>query len=295
LPRQFAGEVASVLQTGAELGEGPVWDARDSLLLWVDLHKGRFHRYDPVSGQADWRDVGQALGAVMPREREGYVLAVHDGFATLDAFRSPLRTVALVEADRPDNRMNDGACDTRGRFWAGTMADDSAPHAGALYRLSADGHVTEVLRGTSVSNGIGWNPEDDRMYYIDSAERRVDVFAWEPDAGHVSQRRVLIETTGMAGVPDGLAVDEEGCIWVAFFGGGCVRRFTSSGILDLEVHLPVTQVTSCAFGGSGLDVLYITTARRGLPAKSRVGQPHAGDVFAVDAGVRGVPCNLFAG
>ena len=175
------------------------------------------------------------------------------------------------------------------------MADDCSTNAGTLYRLDANGTLSAQVCGTTVSNGIGWSPADDRMYYIDSPRRSVDAFAWEPDEGALGERVGFIDCTGYAGAPDGLAVDQDGCVWVAFFGGGCLRRFTAAGDLDRLVDLPVTQVTSCAFGGPRGDVLYVTTACRGLTRAERERQSHAGDLFALDAGTTGVPAASYAG
>lgn len=273
----------------AELGESPVWSAAESALLWVDLHAGQLHRYDPTTGVDNVvAFVNQPLGCVAVRSSGGYVMAIRDGFATLDG-HGEQELVAAVEPELPGNRMNDGACDSRGRFWAGTMADDLTRSQGSLYRLGHGAEVLRALTGISVSNGIGWSPDDESMYFIDSALRRIDVFDWRAEEGVLGERHVLIDTCDRPGVPDGLAIDEHGCLWVAFFGGGCICRFTPDGDFDREIRLPVTQVTSCAFGDSHCRTLFITTALRGLREVQRSAQEHAGDLFALEVDVAGMP------
>lgn len=280
------------------LAEGPLWDARTGEVAWVDIPAGVVHRVDPGTGTHTAAEVGQPVGAVVPRAAGGYVLAVRDGFAAFDPASPAPRLLARVEADRPENRMNDGACDRAGRFWAGTMAEDERAGAGSLYRLErVDGtdRVSRHLTGLAVSNGIGWSPDDRLMYYVDSPTLRVDVFDFDLADGVLSGRRPFALIPPGLGMPDGLAVDGEGCVWVALWGGWAVHRYTPDGRLDRSVPLPVARVSSCAFGGPGLDDLYITTARVGLtPAELRQ-QPEAGLLFHHPAGVPGQPAAAYAG
>src|SRR5262249_39725818 len=161
-------DVEVVLEARAQVGEGPVWDERTGTLVWVDIMGQAIHVYDPATGQDLSVDVGQPVGAAAPRESGGLVLALRDGFATLDADPQDLRWVAGVEADVPTNRMNDGKCDAAGRFWAGTMAFEVTPGVAGLYRLDPDYQVTRVVSGITLSNGLDWSLDNQRMYYIDS-------------------------------------------------------------------------------------------------------------------------------
>ena len=287
------GEVEP-LTPGVELGEGPVWDDRQGVLIWVNIWAGDVHSYDPASGRDSAIGVGQPVGAAVPRRSGGLVLAVRDGFAFLDP-DGRLTSVAEVEAGNPGNRMNDGKCDRHGRFWAGTMAGDSRPGAGALYRLDPDLSVTRVLEGVTVSNGLAWSLDDRTMYYIDTPTQRVDAFDYDPGSGTIENRRPLIEIPEEAGSPDGMTIDAEGFLWVALYGGRAVRRFSPDGRLERVVELPAANVTSCAFGDPDLDRLFITSARQELSPADLAAQPHAGALFGHRPGAQGLPADRFAG
>jgi sugar lactone lactonase YvrE len=287
-------EVELLVDARAEVGEGPVWDDARERLLWVDILAGRLHTCDPVTGNDAWRDVGQPLGAVALRARGGLVLAVRDGFALLEP-SGELRLVAEVEADGPANRMNDGACDRAGRFWAGTMAFEAVPGAGSLYRLDPDLRVTKVLGDVTISNGLGWSPDDRTMYYVDSPTQTIDAFDYDAATGAIENRRALATVADELGFADGLTVDAEGFLWVAVFGGGRLHRYAPDGSLERAVRLPVEQPTKPAFGGPGLEELYVTSAWHGLSDAERQRQPTAGGVLRLRPGVSGIVGNRFGG
>jgi sugar lactone lactonase YvrE len=280
-----------VLDAHAELGEGPLWDARTGELLWVDLLRGIVHRFDPATGRDRPFEAGRPVGAVVPRARGGYVLAVQDGFAFADDEGREERLVE-VEADRAESRMNDGACDSRGRFWAGTMHFDCVTCIGTLYRLDADLTVHPMLSDVTVSNGIGWSPDERVMYFADTGTPFVDAFDFAPETGAIAGRRRFATIEEGAGEPDGLVVDAEGCVWVALWNGWAVRRYAPDGTHLATVDVPVERVTKPAFGGADLADLYVTTAAADDPDAD---QPHAGGVFRLRPGVRGLPVNAFAG
>lgn len=280
-----------VVDAGNELGEGPLWDDRERCLYWVDLMAGAIHRLDR-DGEHSVVHVGQPVGAVGLREAGGLVLAVRDGFATVGPALDGFRLVCPVEDDRPDMRMNDGACDGEGRFWAGTMSLDERPGAGSLYRLSGDGELTTVLTSVSISNGLAWSPDGSTLYYVDTPTGCVDAFDYEPASGAIANRRHAVEIEPGAGSPDGLTVDETGALWVALWEGGCVRRYTPAGELVGVVDVPAARVTSCVFGGVDLDELYVTTAR---PDEDDPGRPLAGGLFRARPAARGLPPARFAG
>lgn len=275
-----------VLEARAELGEGPIWDARTNTLLWVDLVRGQVRRYDPATGVDDCLQLDQPVGAVAVRAAGGLVLALRDGFSVYAD--GELQWIAETERDKHQNRMNDGKCDPAGRFWAGTMALDSTPGAGALYRLDSDYSVTKVLDGVTISNGLGWSPSKDKMYFIDTAQQGVDVFDYNHATGNVGNRRRLVDIPIGAGVPDGMAVDAEGFLWVALCFGWAVHRYAPDGRLDRIVKLPVSLVTSCAFGGPDLTDLYITTGTLTLTEEQLREQPEAGGLFRHRPGVAGL-------
>jgi sugar lactone lactonase YvrE len=283
-----------LLDAQAELAEGPFWDAATERLLWVDILPGVVHRCDDTGGRTEDRAFGPTVGAAVPRATGGLVLAAGDGFVLLDEDGEVERRIP-VEADRPGTRMNDAACDPAGRLWAGSMVEDQSAPDAALYRLDADGTVARVLTGITVSNGTGWSPDGSTMYYVDSPTGGVDRFDFDVDAGTLRGRRRLADVPTADGDPDGLCVDETGCLWVAVWGAGQVRRYTPDGALDTIVEVPATQTTSCAFGGPGLRQLFITTARVGLTAQERAEQPYAGALFVCEPGTAGSVTPTFAG
>jgi sugar lactone lactonase YvrE len=269
----------------AELGEGPCWNQADACLYWLDIPAGRVHRLDGAGGHSCW-DVGIEVGAVAPRAGGGLVVAAGNGFVTLD----PATGAVSPLADAPGQagtRMNDGACDQAGRFYAGTMASDESPGKGSLYRLDPDRRVTELFTGLGISNGIGWSPDDRLMYYIDSYAYRVDVLDYDPVTGAMGERRPFVSLGAGDVMPDGLAVDSDGSVWVAVWGGGVIQRYAADGHLAGVVRLPAAHVTSCAFGGPRLDQLYVTTAAG--PGSS------AGALFTCPAGVTGLPAHPYRG
>jgi len=284
-----------VTDVGAAVGEGPLWDAARNELIWVDIPRNQVHWLRGGDGRMTAIDVGQPVSAVAPRSAGGVVLAMRDGFGLLDPQTRHLEIACAVEADVLANRMNDGKCDTAGRFWAGTMAVDMRPGAGALYRLDADLTAVRVLDDVSVSNGLAWSIDDRTMYYIDSGTGGVDMFDYTSETGHLENRRRLINVAAQDGLPDGMTIDSEGFLWVAVWGGWCVHRYTPEGTLDLVVELPTAQITSCTFGGTELDELYVTSASDGLSEHQRREQPYAGAVFHVRVGVQGLAAQEFAG
>lgn len=277
------------------LGEGPWWDARTAALLWVDVDARVVQRLDPASGRTVTRSVDQKVGAVVARAAGGLALALEDGVWVTDTDLGPDRRLAPIEPDDPRARLNDAACDRAGRLWVGSMAHDFRAGAGSLYRVEPDGSVERVITGVSISNGIDWSPDDRRMYFIDSATRRIDVLDYDLATGRATGRRPLIELPGDAGLPDGLTVDAEGSLWVATWDGWSIRRYSPMGALDRIVRMPVARPTSCAFGGPDLADMYVTSARGGLSTSELAAQPLAGALFVVRPGVRGLKATPFGG
>ncbi|MGW1164024.1 SMP-30/gluconolactonase/LRE family protein [Streptomyces sp. NPDC001153] len=270
----------------AELGEGPTWDPATGRLLWLDILGMRVHTYDPATGRRTVRTTEQHVGAVKPRAGGGLVLNLRDGVGLLD----PDDTFRWLHHEPvAGRRANEAAVAPDGSLWAGTMRYDEAPGGGTLTRLTGDGTARTVLSDATVSNGTGWSPDGRLMYYVDTPTRRVDVF--DHDGEHVHARRPFVEIEEGAGFPDGLTVDAEGCVWVALWDGGAVRRYTPGGRLDRVIPLPTPRTTACAFGGAGLTDLYVTTARTGLPAP----HPLSGSLLVVPGAGRGLPQPAFQG
>lgn len=273
--------------------EGLVWDVARRRLVWVDIRRGELHIYEPHSDGLRTIELGAPVGSVAPRRAGGFVCALGRGFALVSEAGEVSMVVPDLLGDEPPLHMNDGAVDGRGRFWAGSASAEPHTHPGvaALYRLEPSGAVTEVFEGVTISNGIGWSPDATRCYYVDSATRRLDEFDFDLEEGHIANRRPL---ASFDAYPDGLAVDVEGCIWVAVFGGSEVRRLTPAGVLDSVVRLPGRQVTTCAFGGDDHRTLFVAVSALGLRRRERKAQK-AGSIFALDPGVEGLPPVAFLG
>jgi sugar lactone lactonase YvrE len=281
-------DVDVVLPARAKLGEGPVWDAHEGVLRWVDIVPGLVHRLDPATGEDTAFEFGEQVGTVAVRASGGLVLATESGIWTCANDGTGRRRPHEVDTDPPGGRFNDGKADPWGRFWAGTMLDGTAG-AAALYRLDPDGSLHRAVTGVSVSNGLAWSPDGTTMYYADTPTHGADAFDHDPETGALTNRRRLVDVD--RGWPDGLTVDAEGFLWVALWDGWGVRRYAPDGRLVETVDVPAQRVTSYAFGGPGLSTLYLTSATIGL---SGVAEP-AGAVFACDPGVSGQPPGEWAG
>ncbi len=275
----------------AVLGEGPYWVPEDDCLLWVDVDRGQLHRSYFPSAETATMDLG-AVSAAFPAVGGGILTAGGSQLALrLPAERGgqwTTRVVAEVPA-REGIRFNDAAVDPAGRVWVGSMHVREAEPLGELYRLDAGGVLTTVVKGVTVSNGIGWSPDGARMYYADSPVRRIDVFDYDPATGEAAARRVFSDLSAFDGVPDGLTVDADGFVWVAMWGGGVLRRFAPDGTQDAVLQVPVSQPTSCAFGGPGMGDLYLTSASTGLTAAELKSQPLAGRLLRLQPGPVGLP------
>jgi L-arabinonolactonase len=268
---------------------------RAGVLWWTDIPSRTIHRLDPASGQHEnWSAPGR-IGSFALREGGGLVVAMEHDFAFFDPETGRLEPLAQAERDRPDNRMNDGRCDRRGRFFAGSMHEPRTMPLGALWRLDPDGGVTHIADGVLVANGLAWSPDDRLMYWSDSRRGRVFRFDYDIDTGEVGNRRLWMQTDDSLGRPDGACVDADGCYWSARFMGGRVIRFTPDGRIDREIRIPVARVTMCAFGGPDLKTLFVTTAREGMSADELADEPLAGGLFAIDVGIAGLPEPRFAG
>ncbi len=236
----------------------------------------------------------ELVGAVVPRRGGGLIAATERAIRTI-APDGTVGTLCTPETDRPGNRFNDAKCDRAGRFWVGSLAIDTTPAKGALWRIDADGTATRMDDGHHISNGLGWSPDDRRMYFTDSGKRVIWVYDFDADAGTLSNRRPFVDVPESTGVPDGLAVDEEGFVWSAGWDGWNITRYAPDGRVDRVVHLPVPRPTSCAFGGPDRRTLFITTARIRLSAGLLAEAPLSGSILAVDVLVRGQAETRFAG
>jgi sugar lactone lactonase YvrE/DNA-binding IclR family transcriptional regulator len=308
-----AGEVAMSLQVqkkplGAErpdvrtavvgsafLAEGPHWSQAEQKLYWVDILAPAVLQSDLKRGVAKSTTMPELISALVPRRRGGFVATTQHGIKAIDLETGAMSPIANPEANRPGNRFNDARCDRRGRLWAGTLAIDTTPGEGSLYRLDPDGQIHRMDTGFHVSNGLDFSPDNRRLYFTDTGKRRIYVYDFDLDSGTVSDRRVFHELPEGVGTPNGLTVDSEGFVWSAQWDGWCVTRYDPDGEVERVINLPVPRPTSCVFGGSDLTTLLVTSARIRLSAQQLAEAPLSGSVFAVETGIRGLPDTPYAG
>ncbi|MEM9983703.1 MAG: SMP-30/gluconolactonase/LRE family protein [Bacteroidota bacterium] len=278
------------------LGEGPVWDARRHSLIWVDILRGEIHEYIPAEGKHLRLELGDMIGAFSLLPDGRFLAALQQGLALVSRDGETIEHVANPEAHLPENRFNDGKCDPQGRFWIGSMHLEEKPGAGNLYRVDADLEVVPQLSGVGVSNGLTWSADSQTFYYIDSPSRSVMAYDFDPASGSISHPRKIISVPEEDGCPDGMTIDKAGKLWIAHWDGAQVLRWDpETGEKLLKVELPVSRVTSCAFGGENYQDLYITSARVGLSEAQLAQEPLAGSTFVLrSCGFAGFPMADFA-
>lgn len=284
------------VDAGATVGEGPVWDASRGVLWWVDILGCVVHRFDPRDGSDRTLPVGSTVGAVALRRDGRLLVALADEFATMDPDTGRVDSlVRFAPRDGRPLRCNDGKCDPAGRFWVGRMASDGAAGEGSLLRVDPDLAMVTRMSGLAIPNGLGWSLDGRRMYFLDSAWCEVREHPYDPATGAMGEGRPLVRFPDDGTVPDGLTVDAEGHLWVARWGAGCVVRVAPNGQVVDRIDLPVSQVSSCTFGGQDLGDLYITTAHEDFSPADFTREPLAGGLFRCRPGVRGPLPIPFAG
>jgi sugar lactone lactonase YvrE len=284
-----------LLDAKANLGEGPLWSARDQAIYWTDIKARKLNRYRLADGATQSWDMPDTIGwAVERRAKPGFVVGLAHAVVevTLDPFKLVRR--CDLETSLPGNRLNDAKVDPKGRVWFGTMDDGEKQHAGAFYRLDPDFSVHQVDHGYICANGPTFSPDGAIVYHTDSNLREIYRFDVRPD-GSLANKRVFARFSEKEGFPDGMTTDGEGCLWVAHWGGWRITRFRPDGSRDRAVPMPVSQVTSCTFGGDRLNRMFVTSARIGLTAAQLAKEPLAGGLFEIDPGVTGLPTPQFAG
>jgi sugar lactone lactonase YvrE len=293
------------------IGESPLWDAAGERLIWVDNAVG-IVREGKQGTQGQWHESRQwaleeSVGVAIPRARGGLIVAGGTEIFTISEAGERTQ-FACIAADRSAVKIGDGKCDPLGRLWFGTQPHDFRRGQCALYRVDLDGKVTMVLDGVGVSNGLDWSPDGRTFYYVDSLSRTVDAFDFQIDAGAIVSRRSIVKLADGDGGFDGLAIDRQGCIWVAVFGKGQLRCYAPDGELLARVEISAPGVTSCAFGGPQGADLFITSASIVVPpavaaligwssesAESSARAPGAGGLFVCRPGVSGNPSTPYAG
>jgi sugar lactone lactonase YvrE len=284
----------AIFPSDCQLGEGSLWDTAQQRLYWVDIIAHKVFAFDPRNGSNLAFDVGESVGTVVLTKNDKLLLALRRGFAWLDPATGRLTHLVDPESDNPATRFNDGKCDPRGRFWAGTIREREG-ELGGLYCLDEKLQVTKKLGGIRCSNGLVWTRDASRFYYTDTPTHEVWAFDYDAETATIADRRVALRIPGEVGAPDGMTIDAEDRLWIALWGGGKVLCYDPrNDTFVAEVEVPAKNVTSCAFGGPDLTDLYITTARVGVSPEELIRQPLTGSLFRVALPCRGVASVRFA-
>lgn len=290
-------DVSLVFEIKTKTGESPVWSESQNALYFIDIVGGNIHRGSPTTGQLLSWNFGQYVGCLAEKQSGGLIIAAQHGIYSFNEETGVKNLVSDVESHLGENRFNDGAVDKHGRLWAGTMKipQIGVGPVGKIYSIDSNYDVREHLKGLNVVNGIAFSPDQKTFYAGDTFAEKVWFFDFDLDDGVISNQKLFVDFAGLPGRPDGAAIDEDGCYWVATPGGWEICRFTPSGHLDRRVKMPVEKPTCVAFGGENADQLYITSLSGKLTAGSEISQPLAGSVFAFEPGVCGMPTYKFAG
>ncbi|MCK0192536.1 SMP-30/gluconolactonase/LRE family protein [Arenibacter sp. F20364] len=286
-------EVVSGIKS--ELGEGPIWDDSKNQISWVCILNGHIHEWSPASETPNTISVGQMIGAMAVCEDGNYIAALKDGFGFVNRKTGHVDMIKNPEEDLPENRFNDGKCDPAGRFWAGTMPISEDKASGSLYMLSSDKDCIKKETDISISNGLAWSLDHKVLYYIDTPTLKVVGYDYDNDNGNITNKRTVINIPKEEGFPDGMTIDNQGMLWIAHWGGWQITRWdprTGKKLSGFE--LPVSNVTSCTFGGESMSDIYITSARKGLSMEELEKQPLAGSLFVIrNSGFTGLLAHRF--
>jgi len=275
------------------LGEGPLWNVKEQAIYWVDIIGKKIQRYFPESQKYEVFDVPLQVGLMAFRDQGGLVCGTENGFYFWEVGEKGMRFIANPEKGKEGARFNDGKVDRKGRLWAGTMTPEGA--TSALYRFDPDRKVSKMVDKVTISNGIGWSPDNTTMYFVDSIRYVINAYDYDLETGEISNQRPFVQLTSDLGIPDGLTVDSEGHVWCAIYNGWKVMRYAPTGEVSGEVTMPVSKPSSVMFGGKDLDELYITSIADGLTPKEKQKEPLAGDLFMVKTDVKGLPEPDYAG
>jgi len=283
------------------LGEGAFWHPQRRSCCWVDIQESELFEYrlgsvgavtSTHSAVSRWRIPGN-VSLIAEAADDHLILGVSGGLLRFNLVTGEHTQVVSFEPELPTNRCNDGGCDPLGRVWVGTMDRGCKDGAGSLYRVDTDGTVTRMLTKLSIPNGMAWSPDHKRMFFIDTPTQQVRAYLFDKDSGQIELERTVITVPSDWGMPDGMAMDAEGMLWIALYNGACVTRWDpATGELLDRIGLPALHVTNCAFIGDGLDSLLVTSASEGMSPEQLAAYPGSGDIFIISGmPVMGLPVN----
>ena len=293
--------VELVLDAHATIAESLLWEPNQAVFYWMDVKAPALYRLDPDSlAQRRWPLPADIGAFALVAGQDAALVALRTGLFVLSLTNGTLDLVAPPPFDPALHRFNEGACDAAGRFWVGVMFDPLPAHAGhppepaTLSTWTWSGGLVVRPDAAELHNGMAWRPDGTLFYLAHSQQQTVFAFPFDAASGHLGERRVFAKIPKALGLPDGPAVDEEGAYWCALHGGGRLHRYAPDGTLLREVELPVSQPTMCAFGGPDLRTLFVSSAADKLSTAQLLREPHAGGLFRLDPGVRGVarPCHV---
>jgi sugar lactone lactonase YvrE len=291
------GQLVCAYKANAILGEGPVWSPKENVLYWVDILGKKLHRFDPAVSKDYILQMPESLTSVALRETGGLIGTFIKKIVGIDPKTGSYKEIAKIEPREQENRFNDAKCDRQGRFLAGTMNCHhlEKPH-GSLYRIDPDHSVHCLQKEIACSNGLGWNPEGTVFYFTETHRHSIYSYHYDINNGSINDKKVFVQIDPKSGAfPDGLTVDRAGSVWGALYGIGQIVRYSPKGKIEFVLQLPVPRVTSCAFGGKELDILFITTATEGMTEEEIHLSPLSGSLFAFKPGVKGIPETPFKG
>jgi sugar lactone lactonase YvrE len=274
----------------ATLGESPAWDAKTQTLYWVDVLERHIY-----AGAKCLLQLDDYIGCLAPRREGGLILAQRRGFRIVLPDMKTVKKLPSPRGEPDHNRFNDGKCDPRGRFLAGTMDGNEKEDSGTLYSLSPEGQARKLLTHVRISNGLAWSPNGKILYFIDTPSRQVMAFDYDLDTGKLMNARPLIKFDKSFGWPDGMTTDTDGNLWIAMWGGARISQVAADGTLLAQFGVEAMNVTSCVFGGPNMNELFVTTALSGTDATTFRNFPHAGGVFRMETHVTGMPTYEFGG
>ena len=278
----------------ASLGEGAIWNYKTQKLYWIDIEKKQLNIYNPKSKANKILETKSRIGTVVPFTKQEALVALEDGVHKINLQSGESNLFTDMKSELPRSRLNDGKCDPAGRFWVGSMHLEQLTGKANLYTITSENKLQKKIDSVTISNGIVWTSDKKTMYYIDTPTSSIKAYDYNNETGKISNGKVAVQIPKSLGFPDGMTIDEENMLWVGMWNGNAVIRCNpKTGKVISKVEVPAHNITSCAFGGENLDILYITSASVDMTADEIKKYPLAGSVFKIKPGVKGVNSNFY--